>query len=260
MSGLEPLLTHALTWVLALSRTSGIFLLSPLISNKMAPRLARVLLCVSFTAAMYPTLPRASDFPEDLLSLAPLIVGEVVIGALIGLLASAPVIAAEVGGIICGHQMGFGISRVYSPTSDADSEVLAQVLMMLAVGAFVAVGGLEGVFVALRGTFDRVPMGAGGLTSLQADVLVGVLASALEVGLRVAMPVVCIVGLVMVALSFAGKTMPQINVMTVGFALKAVGGLLAIGAGIGVIHTVFEEQAIEAVSTAADLATPRVEE
>jgi flagellar biosynthetic protein FliR len=108
--------------------------------------------------------------------------------------------------------------------------------MYIALGCFVAAGGMEVLFTALMATFDRVPIGGFALSRVPLDSVVGVLASGMELGIRVATPVTCIVFLIMISMGFIMKTMPQINVMSVGFTLKILFGLGMCAAAIGTMH------------------------
>jgi flagellar biosynthetic protein FliR len=158
-------------------------------------------------------------------TIAPLIVSETLIGLTIGFLAALPVLCLDLAGFVMGHQMGLSLSRVYNPDTATDTDVLGQVLMYVALATFVAMGGLEVLFVSLVSTFDRIPVGQFGIVSMPLATIVGVLSSGVEMGVRVAAPVMAIVFLLMIAMGFVNKTMPQINVQSVGFTVKMLFGL-----------------------------------
>ncbi|MCH7766513.1 MAG: flagellar biosynthetic protein FliR [Acidobacteria bacterium] len=51
------------------------------------------------------------------------------------------------------------------------------------------------------------------------DMVIGTLSASFELCLRVAAPIVTVILLIMIAMGFIMKTMPQINVLTIGFAM-----------------------------------------
>lgn len=224
---IRPMLLHVVPYTLVLFRLAGIFIAAPILSGAFIPRRHRALMGAMLAAAVYPGVMAHVRAPAaiDIIGLAPLLAGEALIGFSIGVIASLPLAAMELAGVIAGHQMGFGLSRVYNPETDADAELLGQLLIYVAIGAFLSLGGFEAMIGTLLATFVRVPVGAIGPADAPLDLFVGVLAGGFDLAARVAAPVTGIVLLIAVVLGVIGKTVPQVNVLTVGFTVKIVGGL-----------------------------------
>lgn len=244
MPSIQPLLDHAVPYLLVVFRLAGLFLFAPLLSSRMVPGRIRALLTVMFAGAIYPALPAASQAAPDadLLGLLPLISCELLVGATIGLVASLPLMGMEMAGMVMGHQMGLSIARSYNPEADTDSEVLGQICYYLGLGAFIAMGGLNGLYLCILRSFERVPVGGPGGSAPALGMVVGTLSAGFELALRVSAPVVCAIFLVMIAIGFVMKTMPQINVMSVGFAIKILCGLVVLAAAVAVLEQVSGEE------------------
>lgn len=227
MASLESMLVHVAPLAVVMSRVAGLVVSAPLLSARAAPRRVRVMLAVMLAVALYPCLPAHARTPPDvtLAGLVPLIVSEVLIGVVLGVLASVPVLLLDAAGFIAGHQMGLGLARVYNPDLEVEADLLGQLLMYVGLGVFVAVGGLEVLLAALVETFRRVPPGALVMRDVPLDVLLGLLASGTDLALRVAAPVTAVILLLMIAMGFVMKTVPQINVLSVGFPVKIVCGV-----------------------------------
>ena len=90
----------------------------------------RALLVVMLAAAVYPGLSTGVQHPPEatVLTIAPLVVSETLIGLTIGFIASLPIMCLDLAGFIMGHQMGLSLSRVYNPDTATDTDVLGQVL------------------------------------------------------------------------------------------------------------------------------------
>jgi flagellar biosynthetic protein FliR len=125
--------------------------------------------------------------------------------------------------------------------------------MYMALAAFVALGGIEVLFVSLLSTFDRVPIGGFAITHLPLDTGVGVLSSGVELGVRVAAPVTCMVFLLMIAMGFVMKTMPQINILSVGFTVKILFGLGMVAAALGSMHYAVHDEIERVLRLVLDL-------
>jgi len=65
--------------------------------------------------------------------------------------------------------------------------------------------------------------------------MVGTLASGFALAVRVSAPVLAAVTLVLVSMGFIMKTMPAINVLSVGFAIKIICGIGISIAGLNII-------------------------
>lgn len=244
----EVLLAHAITWLLVLFRIAGMLAYAPLLGGKLLPMSARTLMVVTLSAAVYPavsvSLPAAPNL--DLLSLGPLMVSELLIGTVVGLIASIPVISLQLGGMMMGYQMGLGMVRAYDPTLEMQTDVLSTMLFYVAMAVFVSMGGLEIMYGAMVDSFVTIPLGGLSPGDTPLDLLLGVIQSGYVLAYRVAMPVLCIIVLQMLAMAFVMKTMPQINILSVGFAVKIICGVVVLVASLGVIKQVIGDE-IESV-------------
>lgn len=184
-------------------------------------------------------------------AIAILVGGEIAVGAVIGLIASIPLIAAQIGGLLCGQQLGLGFGRFYLPAMDDEGDALEQMCFLFALVLFIAVGGIEQMVLATAESYRWLAPGmlaagsagadagaTGGVETIAraTDVVVGLLGGALELGLRVAAPVLAIVALESIALGFVGRTVPALNVLSVGFVIRIAAGIAVLALGVGVIR------------------------
>jgi flagellar biosynthetic protein FliR len=235
--------------MLLVFRLGGIFVVAPVLASVAIPMQARVLLVFAFGAAMYPglvpELARAAGagiagvpVELDVFTLGWAGVFEALVGVVIGLIALLPVTAVQLSGLLMGQQMGFGLAQVYNPALETDSDLFGELLLYLALGAFIAMGGLELLFVALGKSYIAVPVGAMLPGSAPVGLILGTMDAGFGLALRVSLPLMAIIIMETVATSFLMKTMPQMNIMSLGFAVKIVLGLLAIIAGLRAMNTV----------------------
>ncbi|MCG3124340.1 MAG: hypothetical protein GIKADHBN_02803 [Phycisphaerales bacterium] len=230
-AGIDHLLPHILAFALVVARLSGLFIFGPLVSSIVIPMRLKAILILAMSAAIYPVAPAAPE-SIDLSILAPAMVIEVGIGLVIGILAAIPLLALEMSGVLIGQQMGFGLAKVFNPEVDFDTDLIGQLLFYIAAGAFLALGGIETMFGCVVETFHRVPLGGFDAARTPLEPLVGLVASGFELAWRVAAPVTATILLMVVALGVIGKTMPQINIMTVGFTMKILAGLAMLAASV----------------------------
>lgn len=245
MESIRPLLDLVAPYMLVLTRLGGLMLAAPGLSGTSIPNRFKAVLLMMFTAALLPSIPsRNADIPAnvDLFTLAPLLATEAVIGLVIGFLATLPLMALQMSGLVAGFQMGLAVARAFDPNTETDSIVLGQLLYYVAFGVFLMMGGLDHLFLAVAGSFDHVPVGAFWFDQTPIDTITGVLASSFDLGLRVAAPVVTVILLIMIAMGLIMKTMPQINVLTLGFAVKIIVGMFVLMLSLTVTARVVGEE------------------
>jgi flagellar biosynthetic protein FliR len=227
MTDPQPLLQLAAPFALVALRLAGMFLGAPLISTQAVSPRIRALLAVMLAAAVFPALPDALHHAPDvdLVGLAGLAVAELLLGVSIGVLAAIPLTGLMLGGHMMGHQMGLAIAQSFNPETNSDSSAVGQLLYFLGVYTFLALGGLDALLVGVLSTFEHVPVGSMALTDAPLDLFLGVLSSSWELAVRVAAPVLGVILMVLIAMGVIMKTMPQINILSIGFAVKILVGL-----------------------------------
>lgn len=245
MQGIGPLLEMIVPWMLVVTRVAGLFIFAPMVSSITLPFKARALVAATIGLAATPLVIAMSGGqpvgPVDLVSLPWLMLSEMMIGLSMGLIAVLPLLALDLAGVLMGHQMGLNLARVYNPESDAEVDALGQTLFFIGFAGYVAMGGVESLFITLLSTFENVPIGSFGVRGLPTETLVGVLSGGLELAVRVAAPVWGVVAALLVVVGMLGKFLPQINTMTIGFMLKILIGVGVLAISMNVIGEVSGE-------------------
>jgi flagellar biosynthetic protein FliR len=98
---------------------------------------------------------------------------------------------------------------------------------MFATLLFLAMNGHHLILTALVQSFHIVPLGEFSLQPLMTGRILELLGDIFMVGLRIGAPVMLAVFLTDLALGLLGRTVPQMNLLMVGFPLK-----IAVGLGI----------------------------
>jgi flagellar biosynthetic protein FliR len=236
---IESILPHLPAFAVVLSRLSGLFLFSPLLSSPAIPFQIKAVLLLAMTICVYPTVDHSAmlDVPFELKTLAPVMASELLIGAIIGLLAALPLHALQLSGLLVGQQIGLGMAQLMNPAMDIEGDSLGQMLFMLGLALFIGMGGIELLFGGLVHTFAAVPTGGFGIADAPLDTLVAMLGSGFDLALRLAMPVLAIIFVENAVMGFVMKTMPTLNIMSFGFPIRIILGgitlILCIGAMSG---------------------------
>lgn len=207
-------------FALVVARMAGILIAVPMLSSNQIPRMPRVLLVAVLSLMAFPVV--APRIPQTL-SLGQAgagMVGEFIIGEILGLAAGGVFFAAQIAGKIVAHQSGFALGQVFNPLFDEEFTVLDQLWFFVAFMFFLALRGHVAVVMLVLKSFEHVPP----LTFLAdqsvADFAVGMTRSMFDVALRLSGPAVLALLLASLVMGFLTKSMPQLNVMSVGFSFK----------------------------------------
>ena len=249
---LRPLLPHLPAWLMVLFRLTGIFVMAPVLGSQTVPRQVKVLLVLGLSVCVYPLLlapgtPAASlmaEFhaqPLSLWTLVPRVAVELLLGYVIGYAASLPLVGMQMGGFVIDQQLGLGIAGSFNPELGEQAGLTGDLLFMGALAVFVGLGGHHVMLMTVVGSFQHVPLG--GFTGFSAllELVLGLLAVMFELALRVAAPLLCLVFLETVVMGLIARTIPQMNILSVGFALRIIAGLGFMTASIGIAMTVYEQ-------------------
>lgn len=239
--GLPLLMAHLPAWTLVLFRLAGLFILAPIFSAVAVPVRLRAMMALCMACCIYPTLlavrPAGADPAAQAAMLAmingtlsiwqlvPMVAGELAVGLVLGLGATLPLIGLDLGGRVIDQQLGFGLAGVYNPDIDDQTGVVGQFLYLMAMMIFLILGGHRVLVQTLVSTFDHVPLG--GLDVLHGrivELILALMTSMFELALRVSGPLLCLVFLETIALGFIARTVPQLNILSIGFPLRILLG------------------------------------
>ncbi|MBK6898149.1 MAG: flagellar biosynthetic protein FliR [bacterium] len=224
------------TWlVLTLALTLRLSLLTamlPLLSGTTVPPLWRVAIAVVIAGAVAPAVSaQLPPGPLDLSweSLAAEGLRSLTVGALLAFTAGVPFAAVRFAGELVGVQIGFSMVNTIDPQGMGQVSVLANLYYLLAVMIFFAVDGHHTLISVCAQSCVLVPP----LQPITLDagswLVVQEFAGFFELGLRIAAPVAVVLLLVNVAMGFVVKTVPQINILVVGFPITIAVGLATLG-------------------------------
>lgn len=220
-------------FALVLFRVSGLMLAAPVFSSPVIPLRVRAALTVAVAMTMFPLVQARAPADVSLLAVVVGGVGELMIGLTIGLALSILFTGMQLAGEMVGQQAGLALGRAFDPSQGQQSTVLAQVYNIVLTLVFLLLGGHRAIITALLDTFDVIPLLSYRLEAPVLGLMTGMLTAAFILALRVAAPVLIALFLASVALGFLSRTMPQMNILSVGFVIRAMLVLAVGGVAIG---------------------------
>jgi flagellar biosynthetic protein FliR len=235
------MLANYSTFIFVLARTGSIMMTAPIFGAFNIPMQVKLGLTLLLALLLTPLAPVVAA-PQTLTGIVLSLAGEVMIGAAIGLAIKFIFTGIEYAGQVASFQMGIGMASAYDPINSAQVTVLGKLLSILTLLIFLTVNGHLMVIMALKKSFDVIPPYGFTLTGTLMDTLVVFSREIFILGLKFAAPVVAILIFVNVAMGIMARTVPQLNMFAIGFAVTISVGFVMILISL----PVFEDAAISA--------------
>ena len=219
------------TFVLVLVRVAGIFTVAPIFGNVNVAPMVRVGMaaCLAFVF-----LPMA-QFDASGLEFLPfllVVVKEALIGIVMGFLASMIFTAIQMAGSYIDLQVGFGFANVVDPMMKHHSAVIGQLYNFAATLLFLALNGHHLMIRGLADSFAVLPLGSATRSAEATSTILQIFVVLFVASLKIGAPVIGAIFLTDVSLGILARTVPQLNVLVVGFPAKLTVGMLAVFAAL----------------------------
>ena len=241
---------HLFLFALVLVRTSGVVLAGPPFGTNELPAQVRVMLALMLAVLLF---PRQIDTPVapplTLAGYIPALGAELFIGFLLGSGVVLLFSGVQLAGQIVGQMSGMTLADLYSPGLDANVPLFSQLLYMLALAIFLLAGGHRLAMGGFLETFESIPPGSMGVTTSLSECVVTLLVQSFSLGIRVAAPATVALLLASLVLGIISRTLPQLNVMALGFGLNALTTLGILAASLAGMAWLFEDEIEPALKT-----------
>ena len=199
------------------------------------------------------TLP----YPGTTLNYLAIVAGELVVGVCMGLSVQLIFRGLEMAGELIAYMGGLMMAEALDPAQDANEPLFSRFLYLLALAIFLCVGGHRLVMAGLLDTFRSIPPGLGVFTQSITEAFVTLVAESFSLAVRAAAPAIVSLLLASLVMGLIGRTVPQLNVMNMGFALNSLLTFAVLSITLGAALWAFAGQIEPTLETILDaLKTP----
>ncbi len=241
LSNLRP--SEFLVFTLVLIRLSGVVVTAPFLGGPEVPARVRVYLALALAMLIAPTqLSAAEPSADNLVGLATLAIGELLVGLTLGLGVMVLLVGAQLAGGLIAHLSGMSLADVFQPGFDDSIPLFSQVLYLVSLTIFLLLDGHRLVVGGLLDTFAAFPPGEAALPLSASDTFTRLVGHSFVLGIRTAAPVMAAQLLGTLVLGLISRTLPQLNVLVLGFGINALVTLSMLMLTLGGLAWVLESQ------------------
>jgi flagellar biosynthesis protein FliR len=182
--------------------------------------------------------------PRTLLDYAQVAICELALGFSLGLGVFTILTGLILAGDLIDQQTGLSLGQIADPGLNITGSVTGQFLFQFGMTVLLVMqptGYHLTMISALVSTFQSLPVGEGFVSLPLIDLLRDLVHQSLILGVQVAAPLLASMSLVALTMGFLGHSVPQINVLVVGFPIRAVVSLLVLTSSLtGITRTVID--------------------
>jgi flagellar biosynthetic protein FliR len=236
------------TFVVA--RVAGLTMTAPIYGTRDVPLRVRILLAMALSLLILPSQWHASiGTPGSAVCYLVLLGSEALVGAALGLGVLILIHGMTLAGAVIGQASGLTMADVFDPTLNENVPLFSRLFFLVTVAVFVCLGGHRLVMAGLLDTFQTIPPGSGSFPSSLAEGFVTLVGLSFSLGVRAAAPAVTALMLATLILGLVGRTLPQLNILSVGFGLNAMLAFATLGLTLGAAAWAFQDQVEPALET-----------
>ena len=218
-----------MSFLLVLCRVSGIFAFLPIPALRSGADPARIVAVLAITVSLYPLWPNLGHMDQNAGTLTAALASEAVLGVTIGLGVAFVMEVLSMAAQVSGLQAGFGFASTIDPNTQNDSGVLLIAAQTLAGLLFLASGLDREVIRILAGSLERFPPGQFVLSPTIGEAIIQLSGGIFSLGVRLALPVIALLGLVDLALALLGRLNAQLQLVSLAFPVKMLAAMVLFG-------------------------------
>jgi flagellar biosynthetic protein FliR len=163
----------------------------------------------------------------------------------------------QMAGELIGRVGGLAMADVFDPTFNDNTPLFSRLLTLVSTAVFLAIGGHRVLMAGLLDTFQAIPPGGGvaalwgassprgpaaGMIPALAGTVVLLVSQSFQLAIRAAAPIVTALLLATLVLGLISRTLPQLNILVLGFGVNAILTFAVFSVALGAMALAFQSQ------------------
>ncbi len=227
-------------FLLTTFRVAGLMIAAPVFGQASVPAQVKIMLALLFGYFLFPLVgTQHLELDPGLAPLTMLGLQEFGFGLIIGFLFQLIFLGVQYGGGLLGYQIGYAIVNVIDPTTSENVPIIGQLKLIISTLVFFLIDGHHTILQALFESYKIVPLGHIEFNPMALNEVMRLSGAIFAIGIKIAAPVMVTLFIVDICLGIVARTMPQMNILIVGFQVKIGVGLLMLALGVPLFQFMF---------------------
>lgn len=239
---IEGILENQMVFLFILFRVAAFLVATPLMGGPGVPVMVKMMLVLSMSFVLFQTLSLEPPGELNLVSLTIALLGEVLIGLIIGMAANLLFSAIEMGSEIVGIQMGLGSANLFDPISNKQASLIARLQGLVAMLIFLVLNGHFIVLESMVKSFELIPFVGFYPSGPLIEYLMKLAGQMFLLGLKVAIPIIVALLMANVTIGIFSRVIPQLNVLLFSFPVTITLGLVMLGFSLPILTGILTQE------------------
>lgn len=210
-------------------RIAAMLMVMPIFGAQFIPKRVKLLLSIAVSVVVFPLLAEqipASQSSLNMISIALIMIQQILIGAIIGLCVHIIFQAFIVAGEVCAMQMGLGFASMNDPQNGVTVPTLSQFYLTIVTLLFLSMNGHLYFIEIVLESFNKFPISGFSFEMMELSRILQLGAWIFLGGFKIALPAIAALLMVNMSISIMTKATPQINIFVIGFPLTMLIGMV----------------------------------
>jgi flagellar biosynthetic protein FliR len=236
---------NVILFFLLFSRIGGVLAFFPFFNHSSIPVSIKVAFSLYLAILLFPHA-YLEVVPSHIGDLTMMVLGEFAFGLIGGLVLDMVFAALAMAGMQIAMIMGFSMATAVDPTTKANTPIISKALTMLALLILLAFDGHHMILLFLSESVGNMAMGVFVPQEFMWEYLSDGFRNMFILGFTLSFPIIAISFLADTIFGMLMKTMPQFNLLVVGFPIKIALSTAVITMVLGSMMMLFKREFIEA--------------
>jgi len=211
--------SNIVSFILLFFRFASLFIAVPIFSHKNIPMNVKASMAFFFTIVFYSSMPEL-QMQINVANVLLAILSEFMFGLAIGIvLLLAYNVITFAGGQIS-FMMGFSMASAIDPQSGVSMPIISQFLSLMALMVLLALDLHHWMLMFIDNSLSTIPLGGFVMSEDLFNYIIHATSRMFLVGFMIAFPIIALSWLADVIFGMLMKTMPQFNLLVIGFPIK----------------------------------------
>ncbi|PNV84169.1 MAG: flagellar type III secretion system protein FliR [Sulfurimonas sp.] len=237
--------TYIVGFILLFFRFGALFMAVPIFSHNSIPMNIKAALAFFFTIVFYSSMPPLAmqiTMPNIVLA----ILSELLFGLAIGVVLQIAFNVITFAGGQISFMMGFSMASAIDPQTGVSMPIISQFLSLIALMIVLAMDMHHWLLLFIDSSLQNIPLGGFLMIENLFKYIITATSNMFMVGFMIAFPIIALSWLADVIFGMLMKTMPQFNLLVIGFPIKIMVSFVVLIATLSATMLILKSQMLEA--------------
>jgi len=237
--------TYIVGFILLFFRFAALFIAVPIFSHKNIPNNIKTAMAFFFSIVFYSSMPPLT-IEINTLNIIMAILSEIFFGLAVGIILQLSYNVITFAGGIISFMMGFSMATAIDPSSGISMPIISQFLSLMSLMILFSIDMHHWILLFIDDSLKNIPLGGFLMTEDLFNYIIKATSNMFIVGFMIAFPIIALAWLSDIIFGMLMKTMPQFNILVIGFPIKIMVSFVVLIATFSATMLILKTQMLEA--------------